>query len=71
VKDIRLIKDKSGDQNRDFAFVEFHSVEDATFALEKAKHDRLKIKGQPVYLSYSKFKKAEQYVSLLERNLLV
>ena len=37
IKDIRLIKDKDGDFYRDFAFIEFHSVEDATFVLERAK----------------------------------
>ncbi len=37
IKDIRLIKDKEGDLYRDFAFIEFHSVEDATFVLERAK----------------------------------
>ncbi len=59
IKDIRLIKDKEGDLYRDFAFIEFHSVEDATFVLERAKQDRVKIRGVPVYLSYSKFKRPE------------
>ena len=59
MRDIRLIKDKSGDQYRDFAFVEFYSVEDATFVLERAKQERIKVKGVPVFLSYSRFKKTE------------
>lgn len=61
IKDIRLIKDKEGggDQYRDFAFIELHSVEDATFVLERAKQDRVKIKGVPVFLVYSKFKRPE------------
>jgi len=59
IKYIRLIKDKEGEQYRDFAFIEFHSVEDATFVLERAKLDRVKIRGVPVYLSYSKFKRPE------------
>jgi hypothetical protein len=41
-----MIKDKnaasSGDY-RDFAFVEFFTIEDANFVLERAKQDRLKI----------------------------
>jgi RNA recognition motif-containing protein len=62
VKDIRVIKDKSGDSYRDFAFVEFFTVEDSTFVLERSKIDRIKVKGAPVFLSYSKFKRPEQYV---------
>ncbi|CDW85037.1 rna binding motif protein [Stylonychia lemnae] len=74
VKDVRMIKEKhdahhnmsssgpsSAPQNKDFAFVEFFSVEDATMVLEQAKHEKLRIKGQLVYLSYSKFKRHEQY----------
>lgn len=56
VKDIRIISD------RDFAFIEFHSIEDSTFVLERAKVDRIKVKGASVFLSYSKFKRPEQYV---------
>jgi RNA recognition motif-containing protein len=56
VKDIRMPKDKDGGGNRDIAFVEFHTLEDATMVLEKAKIERIKIKGVPVFLSYSKFK---------------
>lgn len=62
IKDIRTIKDKQGDQYRDFAFIEFHSIEDATYVIERAKQDRVKIRGQPVYLAFSKFKQSEQYV---------
>ena len=49
VKDIRMIKDRnnssSEQQYRDYGFIEFFSVEDATFVLERSKQDRLKIKG--------------------------
>jgi RNA recognition motif-containing protein len=48
VRDIRMIKDRnntSTEQYRDYGFIEFFSVEDATFVLERSKQDRLKIKG--------------------------
>ena len=53
------MKDKEGPGNRDFAFVEFHSVEDATMILERAKIEKIRIKGVPVFISYSKFKRQE------------
>ena len=71
---MRLVKEKhhhhhegstnnANAQNKDFAFVEFFSVEDATLALDQAKYEKLKIRGSPVYVSYSKFKRHEQYVT--------
>lgn len=48
VRDIRMIKDRnntSTEQYRDYGFIEFFSVEDATFVLDRSKQDRLKIKG--------------------------
>jgi RNA recognition motif. (a.k.a. RRM, RBD, or RNP domain) len=62
IKDIRLIKEKSGDSLRDFAFIELYTVEDSAFVLERSRQDRVKIKGQQVFLSYSKFKKTDQFV---------
>ena len=62
-----MIKDKNGASGdyKDFAFIEFFTIEDATFVLERAKQDRLKINNQQVSLSYSRFKRPEQYVTLL------
>jgi hypothetical protein len=57
-----MIKDKGGSDYKDFAFIEFFSVEDSTQVLEIAKQERVKIKGVPVFLSYSRFKRPEQYV---------
>lgn len=64
---MRLIREKQSEATshapyKDFAFVEFFSVEDASLALEQAKHDRLKIRNSNVYVSFSKFKRHEQYV---------
>ena len=69
VKDIRMIKDRnnsSSESYRDYGFIEFFSVEDATFVLDRSKQDRLKIKGQQISVSFSRFKKHEQYVTLKE-----
>ncbi len=66
MKDVRLIKEKNDDSSekpshpyKDFAFVEFFSVQDATMVLEQAKYERMKIKGSTIFLSYSKFKRNE------------
>lgn len=62
MKDIRLVRDKDNNNsitNRDFAFIEFHSIEDSTMILERAKIDKIRIRGIPVFVSYSKFKRPE------------
>ena len=73
MKDIRLVRDKQAEdqkQYRDFAFVEFFSLEDAQSVLERAKIDRIKVKGSPVFVSYSKFKRPEQYVSTISIHIV-
>lgn len=45
--------------NKDFAFVEFFSLEDANMVLDIAKREKIKIRGVPVFVSFSKFKRPE------------
>ena len=62
VKDIRMLKDKESGEKREFAFVEYHSVEDSKKVVDFAKREGVVIKGERVFVSFSKFKKTEQYV---------
>ncbi len=59
VKDIRMIKDKSTGEFRDFAFIEFFTLTDSAYVVESTKNDPLSINGQPVTVSYSKLKRNE------------
>lgn len=56
VKDIRLVKGK------DFAFVEFFTIEEAQQILDRAKTEKIRVNGVPVFVAFSKFKRPEQYV---------
>ncbi|KAJ6834621.1 SUPPRESSOR OF ABI3-5 isoform X1 [Iris pallida] len=54
IKDIRLVRDKFTHVSRGFAFVHFHSVEDATKALEATHGMILERNGQMVRVAYAK-----------------
>ncbi|KAJ1269436.1 hypothetical protein BS78_07G211800 [Paspalum vaginatum] len=54
IKDIRLVRDKFTHVSRGFAFVHFHSVEDATKALEATNGIALEKNGQVLRVAYAK-----------------
>ncbi|KAJ4828808.1 hypothetical protein Tsubulata_010824, partial [Turnera subulata] len=54
IKDLRLVRDKFTHVSRGFAFVHFHSVEDATKALEATNGTTLEKNGQVLRVSYAK-----------------
>ncbi|KAM7461791.1 hypothetical protein LguiA_029912 [Lonicera macranthoides] len=54
IKDLRLVRDKFTHVSRGFAFVHFHSVEDATKALEATNGTTLEKNGQILRVSYAK-----------------
>ncbi|KAM7525382.1 hypothetical protein LguiA_015284 [Lonicera macranthoides] len=54
IKDLRLVRDKFTHVSRGFAFVQFHSVEDATKALEATNGTTLEKNGQILRVSYAK-----------------
>ncbi|OQU88938.1 hypothetical protein SORBI_3002G124600 [Sorghum bicolor] len=54
IKDIRLVRDKFTHVSRGFAFVHFHSVEDATKALEATNGTTLEKNGQVLRVAYAK-----------------
>ncbi|XP_062107657.1 SUPPRESSOR OF ABI3-5 isoform X1 [Humulus lupulus] len=54
IKDLRLVRDKFTHVSRGFAFVHFHSVEDATNALEATNGTTLEKNGQILRVAYAK-----------------
>ncbi|XP_006646925.1 SUPPRESSOR OF ABI3-5 isoform X2 [Oryza brachyantha] len=54
IKDIRLVRDKFTHVSRGFAFIHFHSVEDATKALEATNGITLEKNGQVLRVTYAK-----------------
>ncbi|KAK9145218.1 hypothetical protein Sjap_005121 [Stephania japonica] len=54
LKDLRLVRDKFTHVSRGFAFVHFHSVEDATRALEATNGTPLERNGQILRVAYAK-----------------
>ncbi|KAI5007049.1 hypothetical protein ZWY2020_046997 [Hordeum vulgare] len=54
IKDIRLVRDKFTHVSRGFAFVHFHSVEDATKALEATNGIRHEKNGHVLRVAYAK-----------------
>jgi RNA recognition motif-containing protein len=56
IKDIRMIRNKVTGGNKDFAFVEFFSPEEAAMALRKANAPDFRVMGQKVTVMYSRTK---------------
>ncbi|KAL5990209.1 hypothetical protein ACLOJK_011106 [Asimina triloba] len=54
IKDLRLVRDKFTHVSRGFGFVYFHSVEDATKALEATNGTALEKNGQNLRVAYAK-----------------
>ncbi|KAF3772482.1 RNA-binding protein 5-B, partial [Nymphaea thermarum] len=54
IKDLRLVRDKFTHVSRGFAFVHFHTVEDATKALEATNGTALEKNGQILRVAYAK-----------------
>lgn len=54
IKDLRLVRDKFTHVSRGFAFVHFHSVEDAAKALEATNGTALEKNGQILRVAYAK-----------------
>jgi len=59
VKDIRMIRDKTTGELRDFAFIEFFTLKDAGYVMACTKREPLILKGKIAHVTYSKVKKGE------------
>ena len=55
-----MVKDHmSNNEYRDYAFVEYFTIEEATNALEQMKEQPMSIRGEVIYAAYSKIKRDE------------
>jgi len=68
VREIRMVKEKYFSGFKDFAFIDFNSVEDAKKVLDAAKHGQFCLKEQPLHVSFSRPKKAGGEEVSLESN---
>jgi RNA recognition motif-containing protein len=59
INDIKLIKEGPTGKNRDFAFVEFNTMEEAEGIVNISKSQPIIYKGLPLYITFSKFKKGD------------
>jgi hypothetical protein len=64
-----MIKDKNSGELRDFAFIEFFTLEDANYVMKMVKKSQIKINNYPVYVTYSRIKKGDLESSSLLVNL--
>jgi RNA-binding protein 5/10 len=60
VKDIRMIRDRISGEIKDFAFIEFFTLDEANYVLAEMKRNPLSIKGKPVNITYSKIRRFEE-----------
>jgi hypothetical protein len=56
-----LICEKVSGEPKDFAFVEYYTIEESTMALNQIKKNPLKIRGNPVFVTFSKIKRPEDF----------
>jgi len=55
-----MIKEKCSGELKDFAFVEFFSLEEAQHVMLQLKKNPVKIKNTPLYVTYSKIRRSEE-----------
>ena len=60
VKDIRMIKDKISGEVKDFAFVEYFTLDESQYAMAQIKQNPVKIRDNPIYVTYSKIRRSEE-----------
>jgi hypothetical protein len=54
-----MIRDRITGELKDFAFIEFFTLDDANYVLAEIKRNQLKINNQPVNITYSKIRRFE------------
>jgi RNA recognition motif-containing protein len=55
-----MIKDKLTGEIKDFAFVEFFTLDEAQYAIAQIKKNPVKIRDNHVYVTYSKIRRSEE-----------
>lgn len=61
IKEVRLVREKGTNISRGLCFVEFHSVEDATYVLHNCQKQALHIDGCPVRLGYARKNQSDRH----------
>ncbi len=56
-----MICEKLTGEPKDFAFVEYFSIEESTMALNQIKRNPVKIRGNPVFVTFSKIRRPEDF----------
>jgi len=54
-----MVTDKVTGEPKDYAFVEYFTIEEATIALNQIKRNPVKVRGNPVFATFSKIKRQE------------
>jgi RNA recognition motif-containing protein len=55
-----MIRDRITGELKDFAFIEFFTLDEANYVMAEIKRNPLKINNQPVNITYSKIKRFEE-----------
>jgi len=56
-----MISDKISGEPKDFAFIEYFTVEEATMALNQIKRNPIKIRNNITYVTFSKIRRPEDF----------
>ncbi len=54
-----MVRDKISGELKDFAFVEYFTLDEAVYALDQIKRCPVKIRNNPIYATFSKIRRAE------------
>ncbi len=60
-----MISERITGEPKDFAFVEYFTIEEATIALNQIKRIPVKIRGNPLFVTFSKIKRPDEKVKLI------
>ena len=56
-----MISDKISGEPKDFAFIEYFTIEEATMALNQIKRNPIKIRNNITYVTFSKIRRPEDF----------
>lgn len=54
-----MVRDKISGESRDFAFIEYFSVEEAIYVLDLIKRSPVKIRNNQIFVTFSKIRREE------------
>lgn len=63
-----MIRDRITGEVKDFAFVEYFTLDEAINAVEVIKKSPVKIRGVPIYTTYSKIRKQEEEGYMIKKS---